>query len=78
MHNYANLMLSSSETQWNIDMRRASTFNQLYEASVLKETAGTSYATAGIPIGIEETAAKELDRLKNLPESSYKWTWGKV
>ena len=62
MHNYANLMLSSSETQWNIDMRRASTFNQLYEASVLKETAGTSYATAGIPIGIEE--------------SSYKWTWG--
>jgi hypothetical protein len=83
MHNYANLMLSTSETQWNIDMRRASTFNQLYEASVWKETMATSKetmdtspATAATPMGIEETASKELNRLKNLPETSYKWTWG--
>jgi hypothetical protein len=90
MHNYANLMLSTSEMQWNIDMRRASTFNQLYETSVWKETmttssamAGisketmtTSSALAGISRGIEESASKELHRLKNLPETSYKWTWG--
>ena len=90
MHNYANLMLSTSEMQWNVDMRRASTFNQLYETSVWKETmitssamAGisketmtTSSALAGISRGIEELASKELDRLKNLPETSYKWTWG--
>ena len=61
IHNYVNSMTASSEMQWNIDMRRASTFNQLYEASVLKETAAISHSTAGTSIAIEETASKELD-----------------
>ena len=76
IHSYVNSMLASSEMQWNIDMHRASTFNQLYEASVLKEMADTSHSMAGTPIGIEQTALNELDGLKILPESSYKWTWG--
>ena len=76
IHNYTNLMTASSEMQWNIDMCWALTFNQLYEASVLKETAAISHSTAGTPIAIEETGSKELDRLRSLPELSYKWTWG--
>ena len=49
---YAKMMLTCSESQWNIDMRRASTFNQLHEAVVVKEVAGTS-STLPIPLDVE-------------------------
>jgi len=75
---YAKMMLTCSESQWNIDMRRASTFNQLHEAVVVKEVAGTS-STLPIPLDVEsvrDTAMQELERLKKLPPTSHKWTWG--
>jgi hypothetical protein len=80
------MMLSSSETQWNIDMHRASTFHSLHQAVVIKEAAGTSSGTSSgttdmisgrrSPDSVRRTAERELERLKNLPPSSYKWTWG--
>ena len=78
LYNYANMMVTSSETQYNINMRRASTFYQLYEAAVMKETFSTSTA---MPIlldadSVQQVAVEELDRLRNLPATSYKWTWG--
>jgi hypothetical protein len=79
IHTFAQMMLTSSETQWNIDMRRASTFNLLHEASVIKEMAGPSSATSVTPMGVDSvarTAAQELQRLKQLPPTSHKWTWG--
>ena len=81
VHNYAKLLTTCSETQWNIDMRRASTFYSLHEASVIKQTASSSSATLDVPSSVDsvrETAAKELHRLQKLPPSSHKWTWGET
>jgi len=76
---YANTMLTCAESQWNIDMRRASTFNLLHEAVVIKEMAGTLSDTFPISLdeaSVRQTAKQELERLKALPPSSHKWTWG--
>jgi hypothetical protein len=80
-HRFSNTSMTSSETQWNLDMRRASTFYELHEAVVKKETAGTPSA-AVLTRGpdavryIAERSKVELDRLRALPPTSYKWTWG--
>src|SRR5271156_7079332 len=37
IHQFANTMVTCSETQWNLNMRRASTFNLLHEAAFIKE-----------------------------------------
>lgn len=81
VHRFANSMSASSESQWNIDMRRASTFNLLHEAAVLKETASSSSASSLTPApdlinSVAESAKRELDRLQALPPTSHKWTWG--
>jgi hypothetical protein len=81
IHTFANKMLSTSETQWTIDMHRASIFHSLHQAAVIKETSGISSGTRGMSTGIDSvrtTAEGELERLKNLPPSSYKWTWGET
>jgi hypothetical protein len=73
----SNSLASTSKTQWFLDMRRASTFNLLNEAAVLKETASTSPATRN-PNIVRRNAEQELERLRNLPVSSHKWTWGEI
>ena len=85
IHTFANMMLSSSETQWHLDMHRASTFDSLHEAAVIKETSGASedissrIKRARMSSNIDSvrrTAEEELERLRNLPPMSHKWTWG--
>ena len=72
-------MSTASENQWSIDMRRASTFNLLYEAAVVKE-GGPSTRPRGNKAdrakAVAERAREELKRMQELPPSSYKWTWG--
>lgn len=80
-HNFANTMLTSSEAQWNLGMRRASTFNLLHEAAVIKEKAEPSSARSAFSKNdqiksVAENAKRELKRLQALPPTSYKWTWG--
>ena len=81
VHSYANSMATSHEAQWQFSMRRASTFNLLYEAAVVKETADSISAT--VPkrkreriAFVAENAKNDLLRLQALPPSSHKWTWG--
>jgi hypothetical protein len=82
---FSSSMATSSECQWNIDMRRASTFNLLHEAAVIKEmsTSATSATSATSPTSartraerVAVKAKRELTRLQALPTTSYKWTWG--
>ena len=76
---FASSMVTSSECQWNIDMRRASTFNLLHEAAVIKEmTTSATSATSARPRAesVAVKAKRELIRLQALPTTSYKWTWG--
>src|SRR6202522_3134484 len=64
----------------NVGIRRASTFNQLHEAAILKETERIpAPAKAKVAHRISEVhrkASSDLKRLEELPVSSYKWTWG--
>lgn len=79
LHSYANTMVTSGECQWNIDMRRASMFNLLYEAAVIKETAVAPSAISASVRTVDSVAANarnELRRLQEMPPSSHKWTWG--
>ena len=86
---FANMMLTSSETQWNLDMHRASIFHSLHEAAIIKETTGCSsgvHPSSGAHLSssgpsarvesVRRSAEEELIRLKNLPPTSHKWTWG--
>jgi len=80
--NFASTMSTCSENLLNIGLRRATTFNLLHEAAILKETAGLSQpsrtSTTHRISEVSRTASSELERLKNLPLSSYKWTWGET
>jgi hypothetical protein len=78
IHRFSNAMSTSSKNQFNLDMRRASTFNLLHEASVIKETKATGPASSSRPTpeSVRERAEDELKRLMALPPSSHKWTWG--
>ena len=76
--NYASAMSTSSENLLNIGIRKASNFQLLHEAAILKETAGIPPPTKGKTHQISAVASKELNRLKDLPPSSYKWTWGET
>jgi hypothetical protein len=85
IHRFANKMVTCSETQRNLDMRRASTFNLLHEAALIKElnqipetpdSSSSSSKSRNIVESWAETARKNLERLRPLPENSYKWTWG--
>ena len=79
-YQFSNLMKTSSETQWNMDMRRASAFNLLHETVLIKEMADPSAPSISDypnPIrAVALNAKRELDRLSSLPPTSYKWTWG--
>ena len=79
IHHFTNAMFTSSKAQWKVDMRRASTFNLLYEAAVIKETEnlGLQKPSQMTPASVREKAARDLQTLTTaLPASSYKWTWG--
>lgn len=78
IHGFTNAMSTASKTQWKVDMRRASTFNLLYEAAVNKETDAPSrpVPSSSTPAAFAKRAKEELIRLQGLPASSYKWTWG--
>jgi hypothetical protein len=73
-------MSTTSSNLLDRGIRRASAFNLLHEAALLKETAGVpppAPSSKKIKITrVKQTASSELDRLKKLPASSYKWTWG--
>lgn len=77
---FAAAMSSASENQWSLVMRRASTFNLLYEAAVIKEGGPATRPPRGNKGDrakpVEERAREELKRLQALPTSSHKWTWG--
>ena len=79
---FADAILTDVESQWNLNMRRASTFYLLHEASVNKEFSGTSSATSAPSAKytsemVSQRSREEFNRLSNLCPSSYKWTWGK-
>ena len=81
VHRLTSTVLSGSEAKWHIDMRRASAFNLLHEAIILKEISGTPSAssnrmTSHSPQQVEEKARQELARLQDQLPSSHKWTWG--
>jgi hypothetical protein len=82
IHNVATTMGTNYDIQWDMDMRRASTFHLLYEAAVLKETADVPSASQvsmlhGNAIkNVADSANRELVRLQALSPSSHKWTWG--
>lgn len=84
--NFASVMSTSSKALLHIGLRKASTYNLLHEAAILKETAEISPPERASKIhhisAVSGTALSELnrlkERLKNLPESSYKWTWGET
>lgn len=80
LHKFSSSIYTASETQWKLDMRSASTFNLLYEAALIKETdipARAKPTPASItPASVAAKASQELVRLKALPTSSHKWTWG--
>ena len=83
IHNFANTTMTSTEAQWNITMRRASTFNLLHEAVVIKETDLDSSADAAhrgknVIKMVAKTAKDNLLRLQSLPPTSHKWTWGET
>ena len=63
-------------------IHRASTFHQLHEAAIPKESEGVSPLAKKMPASciaaILSNAESELYRLKDLPLSSYKWTWGET
>jgi hypothetical protein len=78
VHHFA--MSTASENQWSFDMCRASTFNLLYEAAVIKEGGLATQSPWGnkgeCAKAMEDTAREELQCLEALPPSSHKWTWG--
>lgn len=78
MNAFAKAKVLDTETQWNLNMRRASTFHLLHEASVNKECAGNSSAPSAHYSSemVVKNARQEFTRLSNLPVSSHKWTWG--
>jgi hypothetical protein len=65
IRSFSNTIMTSTETEWSLAMRRASTFNLLHEAVVMKERD-------------DESSAAQDPRLKSLPSSSLKWTWGET
>jgi len=77
---FASAMTTASENQWCLDMRRASTFNLLYEAAVIKECGPSTKPPRGNKgeraKAVGDKAREELQRLQALPPSSHKWTWG--
>lgn len=89
LQQFAAAMETSSSTRWNMDMRRASGFHMLHDASVAKETANTprllypapghakETRTGRISRHVRDNAEMERDRLESLPAASHKWTWGK-
>jgi len=80
--NFASIMSTSSENLINIGIRRASAFNLLHEAAILKETSNVTppakASTAHRISSVARSASSEVNRLNNLPASSYKWTWGET
>ena len=78
---YASTMSTTSENLLNIGIHRASTFNMLHEAAILKETTGTSSLKGKLAEQISlvmKNASLELNQLKELPVLLYKWTWGEA
>ena len=81
VHRLTSTVLTASEAKWHIDMRRASAFHLLHEASIMKEISGVPSASSNrmttySPDVVEETARLELARLQDQLPSSHKWTWG--
>ena len=77
---FASGMATSSENLLNLGIRKASTFNLLHEAAIMKESADLAppaqLSERQNIIKVHQNATLELNRLKDLPASSYKWTWG--
>ena len=79
---FADTMSSTTHNLLNVGIRRASTFNQLHEAAILKETeripAPAKAKVAHRIAEVHRKASLDLKRLQELPVSSYKWTWGET
>ena len=79
---FADTMSSTTHNLLNVGIRRASTFNQLHEAAILKETeripAPAKAKVAHRIAEVHRKASSDLKRLQELPVSSYKWTWGET
>ena len=83
VHRLTSTVLTGSEAKWHIDMRRASAFNLLHEAILIKETGVTPSATsnrrvANRPDMVREAAMLELARLRDQLPTSHKWTLGGI
>ena len=78
---YASVMSTSSENIFNIGIRKASTFYLLHQAAILKETPDVTVGkgkTSHRISSVTQNAILDENRLAELPESSYKWTWGET
>ena len=67
---YASTMSTASENLLNIGIHRASTFNMLHEAAILKETTGTlslKGKSAEQILSVMKNTSLELNQLKELP-----------
>jgi hypothetical protein len=77
---FAAAMLLASENQWSLAMCRASTFNLLYEAAVIKEGGPATWPPRGNKgdrgKAVEDRAWEELQHLQVLSPSSHKLIWG--
>ena len=64
LHSYCNTMVSSSEIQWNLDMRRASIFHLFHQAAWTKETTGATSAPprADVPGSYKWTWGESLTK----------------
>jgi hypothetical protein len=83
LHKFSNAMFIASKDQRDIDMRRASIFNLLHEAAIIKETdledAPRPMSTMSgktTPATVMLKARRELSQRKAQPPSAHKWTWG--
>ncbi|KAF8804832.1 hypothetical protein BYT27DRAFT_7258861 [Phlegmacium glaucopus] len=80
--NLSSGMAASSETQWKLGLRWASTFHLLQEAALMKETSGCAPPASGTTAyqieNVAWKASSELSRLQSMPATSYKWTWGET
>ena len=73
-------MTTSSKNLFHLGVRKTSTFNLLYEAALLKETGGVSHPAkkTGKSPAVKKVGDMSTNQIqqKEMPDSSYKWTWG--
>lgn len=73
---------TSASTMLDLGIHKASTFQLLHEAAILKETASIAPPARASKArrieAVNKNAKSQFQQLKNLPPTSHKWTWGET